>query len=197
MERKITTTPSDCNNDNGTITTSSAWVTWGLDSPMSSATVKVWGTPNSSNEVSTALDPNPITAILDASSSVEKDEYWYMGDDDDKSSSQQPELTAAAVPITKLNNISYSSTSNNSTRSNDSNNDNGSNNTVSSSLMNYQLIAQYKRSNICCARICPSPITNSLVVVGYLDDNDNDNDNENNNSFFAFTSSSNNNSKNE
>ena len=202
MERKITTTSSTCNNDNGTITTSSAWVTWGLDSPMSSATVKVWGTPNSSNEVSTSLDPNPITAILDTSSSVEKDEYWYMGDDDDKSSSQQQELTAAAVSITKLNSISYSSTSNNSTRSNDSNNDdkhndNGSNNTVSSSSMNYQLIAQYKRSNICCARICPSPITNSLVVVGYLDDNDKDNDDENNNSVFAFTSSPNNNSKNE
>ena len=35
----------------------------------------------------------------------------------------------------------------------------------------YQPIAQYARPNMCCARVCTSPVNDSLVVVGYLDSN--------------------------
>jgi len=101
----------------------SAWVTWGLENPKSSAIVKVWGTAKSSmNTYDDSSDPIAL--------GTNKEEYWFMGDE-------------------KLS----------------SNN----NNCDVSPSSEYQLIAQYARSNMCCARVCAAPVNNSLVVVGYLD----------------------------
>jgi hypothetical protein len=107
----------------------SAWITWGLETPMSSAIVKVWGTTKSSLYYDDASD-RPV-AVDD------KDEYWFMGDDSQK------------TPSTKGG---------------------ANNNDQSPASSDYQVIAKYARSNMCCARVCAAPAKNSLVVVGYLDD---------------------------
>ncbi len=102
----------------------SAWVTWGLETSMSSAIVKVWGIAKSSgyhDDAASGVTPE------------EKDDYWFMGDESHKTPS----------------------TSNNNTL------------TASS---DYQLIAQYARSRMCCARVCAAPVKNSLVIVGYESD---------------------------
>ena len=102
----------------------STWITWGLETSMSSAIVKVWGINKSlgyQDESSDIVSPD------------EKEDYWFMGDDSQKTPS--------------------TSNYNSSTTSSD-----------------YQLIAQYARSRMCCARVCASPVKNSLVVIGYTDD---------------------------
>jgi hypothetical protein len=110
----------------------SAWVTWGLEAPMPSAIVKVWGITKSSVCYDDSSDP--------AANVDEKEEYWFMGDDSQK------------TPSSKCGT------------------QNNNNNDLSTSSLDYQLIAQFARSNMCCARVCAAPVNNSLVVVGYLDD---------------------------
>lgn len=46
-----------------------------------------------------------------------------------------------------------------------------SNNELSTTASDYQLIGQYARSNMCCARVFANPVNNGLVIVGYLDEN--------------------------
>ncbi len=103
----------------------SAWVTWGLETPMPSAVVKIWGSTKSSgyHDDSSGAEVTPD----------EKEDYWFMGDESQK------------TPSTSNNNASTTSS-------------------------DYQLIAQYARSKMCCARVCAAPVENSLVVVGYADD---------------------------
>ena len=114
----------------------SAWVTWGLETQMSSAVVKVWGVAAKSLTTTTAYDDSSDSIALGA----DKDEYWFMGEGESQN-----------TPSTKFS----------------TNNINSNYKILPSS--EYQLIAQYARSNMCCARVCPTPVNNSLVVVGYLD----------------------------
>ena len=103
----------------------STWITWGLETSMSSAVVKVWGSTASSGY----HDDSSDNAVLNE----EKEDYWFMGDESQK------------TPSTNNNNALTTSS-------------------------DYQLIAQYARSKMCCARVCAAPVKNSLVVVGYVDD---------------------------
>ena len=108
----------------------SAWVTWGLETTMSSAMVKVWGIPKSSVHHDDSSDPVP--AVDD------KDDYWFMGEESQKTLS-----TKGGGHV---------------------------NHKLSTASSDYQVVAQYTRSNMCCARVCAAPVKNSLVVVGYMDD---------------------------
>ena len=125
----------------------SAWVTWGLESPTPSAIVKVWGTTtynnNSYNDDTTTSAASEDPSGLDRDG--DKDEYWFMGDESQKS----PLIkggTHGNTTITKKTNDPPTASS------------------------DYQLIAQYARPNICCARVCAFPVKNSFVVLGHLDD---------------------------
>lgn len=108
----------------------SAWVTWGLETTMSSAMVKVWGIPKSSVHHGDSSDPVPTVD--------DKEDYWFMGEESRKTLSTK---------------------------------DGGHiNHRLSTASSDYQVVAQYARSNMCCARVCAAPVKNSLVVVGYMDD---------------------------
>jgi hypothetical protein len=98
---------------NDATSTSTSWLTWGMESPSnSSAIVKVW---SSNHRESSDHNSNP-------------DEYWYMD------GSPKPPQNTVVPPS------------------------------------DYRLVAQCASPNLACARVCASPIENSLLVVGHLPD---------------------------
>lgn len=104
---------------------SSSWLTWGLDDPIgTSGVVKIWS--------STFQD----TAIIDG------DMPWFNLADPTVVGTTD---TTTTMPLANPNIATQRQVS----------------------LPDYALIAQYSRPNLACARVCPSPLERSFVVVGH------------------------------
>jgi hypothetical protein len=74
-------------DDNGT-SNRSAWVTWGLEDPATSAVVKVW------SPVDTTSSSGPKDSI---DRNANHDDYWYMTDDN--TTVPSPNITKATLPM--------------------------------------------------------------------------------------------------
>jgi hypothetical protein len=74
------------------------------------------------------------------------DDYWLHGKGDDMKFTSSPAVTTRKT----------------------------ANTTSFTSSKEYHVIARYERPNLTCARLCPSPMKDSFVVVGYQDRKNND-----------------------
>lgn len=127
-------------SNNATTTTSQTpycWVTWGLDAPHSDAVVKVW---KSGEGVSGTNSGGGAAAATVAG--TDADDYWYLD----------------SSPNSKLSRKSAASVAAKSTTTNNNNTSSGS---------GYHLVGQCTQPNLACARVCPNPVENSIVTVGF------------------------------